>query len=106
MIEIDVIYALPDREFRQRLSVAEGCTAAQALALSDLPSRLPGVELADLDMGIFSRLLDGRAAPRPDSYVMQHGDRLELYRPLQIDPKKARLQRAKKRAGSEGKEQT
>jgi putative ubiquitin-RnfH superfamily antitoxin RatB of RatAB toxin-antitoxin module len=45
-------------------------------------------------MGIYSRLLDGRSSPLPVDYLMKDGDRLELYRPLQLDPNKARLLRA------------
>jgi len=46
-------------------------------------------------MGIFSRPLDGKGRPLPAEYVMSAGDRVEIYRPLLIDPKAARLDRAK-----------
>jgi putative ubiquitin-RnfH superfamily antitoxin RatB of RatAB toxin-antitoxin module len=42
-------------------------------------------------MGIF-----GKAIKQPGQHEVQEGDRIELYRPLMIDPKQARLNRAKK----------
>lgn len=40
-------------------------------------------------VGIFGKL-------RSLEYILQHGDRLELYQPLLIDPKEARRKRVKK----------
>jgi hypothetical protein len=97
MISIEVVYALPDRQLMLSVTVNEGCTAVQALAQSGLQAQFPEVKFSLLDMGIFSRVLDGRANPSPDEYIMRDGDRLEIYRPLQVDPKKARLQRAAKK---------
>ncbi|MDO8908739.1 MAG: RnfH family protein [Pseudohongiella sp.] len=97
MIRVEVVYALPDQQYLCELSVQDGCTAAQALDKSGLKSQFPDVDFASLDMGIFSRPLDGRVSPGPDAYIMRDGDRLELYRPLLIDPKRARLQRAAKK---------
>lgn len=94
MIRIEVVYALPEQQFLRELSLPEGSTAAQALDQSGFKTQFPDVDFASLGMGIFSRMLDGRGYPSPDKYVMRDGDRLELYRPLQLDPKKARLQRA------------
>jgi putative ubiquitin-RnfH superfamily antitoxin RatB of RatAB toxin-antitoxin module len=47
-------------------------------------------------MGIFSSLLDGKTRAVPREYVLQVRDRVEIYRPLLIDPKQARLKRAEK----------
>jgi putative ubiquitin-RnfH superfamily antitoxin RatB of RatAB toxin-antitoxin module len=92
MITVEVVYALPDEQHCVKLQVEESCTAARAFYLSGFQQRF--AELGSADLGIYSRPLDGRTNPAPDQYVMRDGDRLEKYRPLQIDPKKARLQRA------------
>ena len=47
-------------------------------------------------MGIFSKLLDGKGRPTAKEYVLQARDRVEIYRPLIIDPMQARLDRAQK----------
>jgi uncharacterized protein len=105
MIQVEVVYALPHKQYKVDVSMSEGGTALDALRLSDLQSQLPDTDLQQLAMGIYSRLLDGRSTPAPADYIMRNGDRLELYRPLQLDPNKARLLRAarkKKRQGSAG----
>lgn len=97
MIHVEVVYALPHKQYRVTVAISEAVTALEALGLSGLQSQLPNTDLSQLPMGIYSRLLDGRSSPAPADYVMRDGDRLELYRPLQIDPNKARLLRAARR---------
>lgn len=97
MIRVEVVYALPEQQFLTAVLLPEGSTAAEALEQSGFKAQFPEVDFTLAGMGVFSRLLDGRGNPTPDDYVMQDGDRLELYRPLQVDPKKARLQRAAKK---------
>ena len=94
MIEVEVVYALPHKQIKVAVTLSEGQSALDALRLSNLQSQLPETDLLQLEMGIYSRLLDGRSSPLPADYVMRDGDRLELYRPLQLDPNKARLLRA------------
>jgi uncharacterized protein len=96
MINISVVYAQADLQEVQNLQVPEGTTAAAALAMFALGQRYPGLDLSGLRVGVYARLLDGRVNPAPEHYVLQNHDRLELYRPLLIDPKQARLNRAKK----------
>lgn len=45
-------------------------------------------------MGIYSSVLDGKNRPTPREYVLQARDRVEIYRPLTMDPNTARLKRA------------
>jgi putative ubiquitin-RnfH superfamily antitoxin RatB of RatAB toxin-antitoxin module len=94
MIEVEVVYALPHKQIKVAVTLSEGQSALDALRLSNLQSQLPDTDLLQLEMGIYSRLLDGRSSPLPADYLMRDGDRLELYRPLQLDPNKARLLRA------------
>jgi len=94
MIEVEVVYALPHKQIKVAVTLSERQSALDALRLSNLQSQLPDTDLLQLEMGIYSRLLDGRGSPLPADYLMRDGDRLELYRPLQLDPNKARLLRA------------
>jgi uncharacterized protein len=65
------------------LTLAPGATVADALNASGLPERHPAAGLERLPVGIWGRLCE-----RGD--VLHDRDRVELYRPLQVDPKEAR----------------
>lgn len=96
MIHVEVAYAEPHQQIVITLEVARGTTALRAVELSGIQARLPDVDVMASPMGVFSVLLDGRASPAPGEYVLEEGDRVEIYRPLIIDPKEARLKRAAK----------
>ena len=72
----------------------KGATAVEAVKLSGIAAIFPEIDAESIDMGIF-----GKAIKRPADHELREGDRVELYRPLQIDPKQARLNRAKKKSG-------
>lgn len=95
-IVVEVAYALPDRQKIIELRVEKGCTAYEAVRRSGITRDFPGIDLETADMGIFSRVMDGRTLPPPKEYVLEAHDRVEIYRPLQLDPKQARLLRAQK----------
>lgn len=84
---IEVIYALPDRCWRVPLRLPAGATVADALAAADLPARIPGVEVDPEGLAIFGQ------ATTPETRL-HDGDRVEVLRPLQVDPKQARRRRA------------
>lgn len=91
-ITVEVAFALPDRQGVVSLGVPPGTTALEAVALADLPRRFPGVSpeaCSGADLGIF-----GKRLREPASYRLRAGDRVELYRPLILDPKAARRVRA------------
>ncbi|MBC53275.1 MAG: RnfH family protein [Gammaproteobacteria bacterium] len=101
MIGVEVVYALPDHQILIPLQVPEGTTALQAVRLSGIAGQVADLDVSSAEMGIYSRLLDGRASPLPQDYVLRDHDRIELYRPLQLDPKQARLLRAARAAERE-----
>jgi putative ubiquitin-RnfH superfamily antitoxin RatB of RatAB toxin-antitoxin module len=78
-IAVEVARAFPDRQEVLALSVPRGTTADEALTLAGWP---PAAFL-----GVFSRRVQG-------DYILADGDRLEVYRPLTLDPKEARRRRA------------
>lgn len=68
------------------LHLPAGATIADAVAASGLQSRHPEVVLAALPVGVWGAL---RAPDTP----LRERDRVELYRPLVVDPKEARRRR-------------
>lgn len=96
LIPVEVAYALPDRQEIISLSVERGCTALDAARQSNIAGHFPEIDLENAAMGIFSKALDGKLLPTPDAYELEPMDRVEIYRPLLIDPKQARQARAAK----------
>lgn len=97
-IEVEVAYALPERQTIIAMTVTPGTTALEAVHRSGILTQFPDIDPASLAIGIFSRPLDGSVNPSPQEYILQPRDRVEIYRPLLIDPKEARLARAAKAA--------
>lgn len=86
---VTVVYCAPGVEDVVELRMANGSTVRAAVAAAGVLARHPG--LADaLDVGIWGR------ACAPDE-VLRSGDRVEIYRPLRVDPKEARRVRARVR---------
>lgn len=86
-LRVEVIYALPEGEDAVSLELPRGATAGDAVQASGILSRHAG--LAGGAIGIFGEVV---AAETP----LSNGDRVELYRPLVVDPKEARRRRATK----------
>jgi putative ubiquitin-RnfH superfamily antitoxin RatB of RatAB toxin-antitoxin module len=61
---------------------------------SGIVREFPEIDPEQADMGIFSHNLDGKSLPLPKDYRLKAGDRVEIYRPLLLDPNQARLLRA------------
>lgn len=91
MISIEVVYALPERQCLLTLQVEENCTAFDAVQHSGIGAQFPELDLTAAKLGIFGRVIE-----QPKQYILRDGDRVEIYRPLLIDPKAARRQRAAK----------
>lgn len=85
---VEVAYALPHMQILQKLDVPVGCTIKQALILSGILDQFPEIDLTKNKLGIFGKF----AQPHT---LLQPYDRIEIYRPLVIDPKDARRTRAK-----------
>lgn len=93
---IEVAFALPHKQRVVAAEVPQGTTARQAVALVDMARLFPEVPSTTFEqapLGIFGKVLR-----QPDQETLREGDRVEIYRPLQIDPKAARLERAKRQA--------
>jgi len=88
-ISVEVVYALPEKQYLQRVSLTEGATVEQAIAASGITKLRPEIDLTSNKVGIWSR-----AVKLQDE--VHEGDRVEIYRPLIADPKALRRQRAEK----------
>lgn len=95
-ILVEVAFATPSKQLIVPLTVPIGTTAFQAVVLSKIQDEFEEIDIDTMPMGIFSRLLDGKGRPTAKEYVLRVRDRVEIYRPLTIDPMQARLDRAQR----------
>jgi putative ubiquitin-RnfH superfamily antitoxin RatB of RatAB toxin-antitoxin module len=86
-MRVTVTYALPGSVWEQALEVESGATLRDAVGRSGVLDRFPALRAKDLSAGVFGKL---RKLDDP----LHEGDRVEIYRPLAIDPKEARRVRA------------
>lgn len=82
-ISIEVVFGRPDSQSLVSLSLDQGATVDIAIDRSGLAESYPDESFADLQTGIWGRIVSR-------DYVLQDGDRVEVYRPLQLDPRESR----------------
>ena len=86
-MRVEVVYALPLKQDVVSLDVDAGATVGQALAASGMLARHPDIDLRVARLGVWGR-------PTTLDALLREGDRVEIYRPLQVDPKEVRRRRA------------
>lgn len=99
-IMVEVAFALPDKQAIVEVQVSPGTTALEAAQQSGIVDRFEGLTLENAKLGVFGKAV-------ANTYVMSVGERVEIYRPLLIDPKEVRKARAaevKERKAKEAKE--
>ncbi len=89
IIQIEIAYATAKQQQIIALEVNAGTTAGQAIAQTSLPGTFPEIELSINKVGIFGQVVNLNTR-------LQSGDRVEIYRPLVIDPRLARQERVRK----------
>ena len=89
-MKVTVAYATATAQHLLAVDLADGATVADAVNASGLLMLEPDVQLESARIGIWNRLC--RADTR-----LHDGDRVEIYRPLLVDPKEARRVRAELR---------
>lgn len=87
LLRISVAYALPEEQHIVSLLLPVGSRVEEAVARSGLLQRFTEIAARPLQCAIFSRMVAG-------SEVLQEGDRIEILRPLQLDPKEQRRREA------------
>jgi putative ubiquitin-RnfH superfamily antitoxin RatB of RatAB toxin-antitoxin module len=88
LITIEVAYALPHEQCILTLQIKEGSTIEFAINQSGILKQFPEIDLTKQKVGVFSK-------SRKLTDTVFANDRIEIYRPLLIDPKEARRRRAK-----------
>jgi len=86
-IEVEVAYARPERQLILTVEVPQGTTAVEAVRLSGIEEQFPEIDLGRNRLGVFGKLC------KPDR-PLNAGDRVEIYRPLLVDPRTARRELA------------
>lgn len=87
LISVTVVYSPLAREVREVvLAVEQGCTAAQAVHISGLFQEMSPAQLNAVELSVWGR-------QTPPQHVLRAHDRVELCRPLTVDPKVARRER-------------
>ncbi|MGY3038690.1 putative ubiquitin-RnfH superfamily antitoxin RatB of RatAB toxin-antitoxin module [Rhodanobacter sp. TND4EL1] len=87
-IHVEVVCAGSEHAVLRRIEVARGTTVSQAIDASGIADVLPKGMIDPARLGVFSR----KVAP---DQVLRDGDRVEIYRPLLLDPMEARRRRAR-----------
>jgi putative ubiquitin-RnfH superfamily antitoxin RatB of RatAB toxin-antitoxin module len=94
-IFVEVAYALPKRQQIIGLQVPLGTTAFNAVKNSGIVNEFSDIDIENAKMGIFGKRLGARGLKAPKEYELKNMDRVEIYRPLILDPKEIRRLRAK-----------
>jgi hypothetical protein len=91
LIRVELAHALPHVQRLVALELPSGATVREALNASGLLKRVPAAERARLRYGIYG-------GPAGLERRLRDGDRIDILRPLAMDPKEARRLRARRRA--------
>ena len=89
-ILVEIAYALPEEQVIISIKVPIKYNVKQAIEKSDIQKKFPSIDLSKNKVGIFGKktTLD---------HVLKNRDRIEIYRPLILDPKEMRRKRAAKK---------
>ena len=89
-IKVSIVYSPGARQvFEELLDLPDGATVRQAVHASRLLTAFPELSLSRSGVGVWGRKASA-------GQVLRDRDRIEIYRPLQVDPKVARRERFKK----------
>jgi putative ubiquitin-RnfH superfamily antitoxin RatB of RatAB toxin-antitoxin module len=89
LLKVEVVYASPESQKMLTLEVPEKSTVETVIDRSGIIELFPEIDLTQQKVGIFSKVCQL-------TDIVKEGDRIEIYRPLLIDPKEARRNRARK----------
>jgi len=89
-INVSVVYATPKKQWLYETSVARGTSAQELIEYADFMTEVPELnekDISDLMIGVYADKVEL-------DYLLEEGDRVEIYRPLKADPKEVRRQLA------------
>jgi len=91
IVAIEVVFAVPEKQEVIQIEVPSGTLIHDAVRLSSIESLFPSYDLSSLPVGVWNEV-------KPQAYVVQPGDRVEVYRSLISNAKDARRRRAETQA--------
>ncbi len=86
-IQVEIVFATTDEQLLCVLTVPADATITDVIEISALAEHFPEHDLGAMRVGVWGHPADRRRTVRD-------GDRIEIYRPLEIDPREARRQLA------------
>ena len=87
MLNVEVCYAMSNKQEVVRIALPTGATLQQGLEASGLLGKYPEIDVKKNKFGIWNKLSKLDA-------LLRDRDRIEIYRPLIADPKEVRRKRA------------
>jgi putative ubiquitin-RnfH superfamily antitoxin RatB of RatAB toxin-antitoxin module len=88
LITVEVVYLEANKQCLRQTDIAEGSSVLDAITASGIAELIPNAGFDPDRLGIFSKRVSA-------DHVVQSGDRIEIYRPLILDPMEARRRRAR-----------
>lgn len=82
-LKVELVFATPEEQQLISLTLPAGSTVNEAIQASRIDEQFPLQDLSGLEVGIW-----GRVVTRDQR--LKAGDRVEIYRPLAMDPREAR----------------
>lgn len=79
-MKVRITYALPQRQLSITIDLPDGSTVSDAIKRSGILERFHAIDMEKQKVGIFGKFVKLDAA-------VEDGDRIEIYRPLTVDPK-------------------
>ncbi len=89
-LHIEIAYGTADEQVLLSHEVDQGCSVAMAIEQSGILQQYPEINLNQHKVGIFGQQVDLE-------HLVEEHDRIEIYRPLVIDPKTARMLRVQRK---------
>ena len=86
-LTVEIAFGTAESQSLLSVSLPPGASVADAIAASDIATQFPDIDFNELQAGVW-----GERVAR--SHRLRDGDRVEIYRPLLIDPMQARRIRA------------
>ena len=87
-IQAHVVYAQADHLIVRSVRLTPGATVSEAIDASGIANLIPEGSIEGRQIGVFSRKV-------AFDHAVEDGDRIEIYRPLSLDPMDARRRRAR-----------
>jgi len=85
-VNVSIVYALSERQWVYETKLSRGSSAADLVEESNFLIDIEDLRdqtLHQLSMGVYAQPID-------HDYLLEEGDRIEIYRPLKADPKEVR----------------